>query len=126
MKMNETVHNCLMAVFYRDVRYIVEVNEDVWKYESDKISGKTPRNIVEYLHSYIPELLKAPARVELDEAQKCEIYLLDLSSETPTFRFHLRREHFAYGPSPGNTGIDSMLADICPKCGRQRPRVRTG
>ena len=87
MRLNETLHNCLMAVANRYPEYIVDIDEDVWGNQHVKLHAQTPLELVEELQVSVPELLHATAFVVCD-IYKCELHVLNLSEEKPAILFH--------------------------------------
>ena len=91
MKLNETLHNCVMAVASRYPQYRVDIDEDVWGQQSVKLHAQTPLQLLEQLQICTPESLGVSARVECD-TYSCEICVVDLSQESPAFRFSFPRQ----------------------------------
>lgn len=90
MELNETLHNCLMAVASRYPQYSVNIDEDVWGQTRMKLHADTPRELLEHLQIGAPQFLHVAAHVKCD-ATRCEIYVADLSEERAAFRFHVPR-----------------------------------
>jgi hypothetical protein len=87
MRLNETLHNSLIAIANRYPEYIVDIDEDVWGNQHVKLHAQTPLELVEELQARAPELLQASAFVVCD-TYRCELRLLDLSEEKPAILFH--------------------------------------
>jgi hypothetical protein len=91
MELNDTLHNCLIAVASRYPHYSVNIDEDVWGQPSVKLHAVTPKELLEHLQIGAPQFLHVAAHVECD-ATRCEICVADLSQERPAFRFHFPRQ----------------------------------
>jgi hypothetical protein len=91
MELDETLHNCLMAVASRYPHYSVKIDEDVWGQPSVKLHTVTPKELLEQLQISAPQFLQVAAHVECD-ATRCEILVAHLSQERPAFRFHFPRQ----------------------------------
>ena len=87
MKLNETLHNCLMAIASRYPEYIVDIDEDMLGNLHVKFNALTPLELVEELQARAPGLLQASASVVCD-MYRCELRLLGLSKEKPAILFH--------------------------------------
>jgi hypothetical protein len=87
MRLNETLHNSLMAVAYRYPQYIVDIDEDAWGNQHVELHAQTPLELVEELQASAPELLHASASVVCD-TYRCELRVPDLSEEKPAILFH--------------------------------------
>ena len=87
MRLNETLHNSLIAIANRYPEYIVDIDEDVLGNLHVKFNALTPLELVEELQASAPELLQASASVVCD-MYRCELRLLGLSQEKPAILFH--------------------------------------
>ena len=84
MKLNEKLKICLLALESRHPKSLVEINEAVLGHLSFLPGARTPSVAVELLEINAQHLLHAPACLVID-AQRCEIYLVEQSQETPAF-----------------------------------------
>ena len=91
MELDETLHNCLMAVASRYPQYRLSVDENVWGQQRMKLHAGTPSELLEQLQIGAPQFLQVAALVKCD-AMRCEIYVPHLSQERPAFRSHLPRQ----------------------------------
>jgi hypothetical protein len=91
MELDETLHNCLMAVASRYPQYSVKIDEDIWGQQSVKLHAVTPKELLEQLQISAPHFLRVAAHVECD-ATLCEIWVAPLSQERSAFRFHFPRQ----------------------------------
>jgi hypothetical protein len=87
MEINETLHNCLMAIASRYPHYSVDIDTDVWGQQSGQLHVHTPLALLDQLNICAPQFLYLAAHVEC-EGSSCEIRVLDMSQERPAFRFH--------------------------------------
>lgn len=86
MHLNDNLHICLLALMSRHPESIVDINEDILGQQSLGAGGWTVVDIIE-LFQRTPELLRAKARLVLDE-QECSIYLMNQLEETPALYIH--------------------------------------
>lgn len=84
MKLHEILKICLLALASRYPESVVEINEAVCSRQSFWAEACTPLRLLELLQGNAPELLQAPACVEVDAAESV-IYLVEKSEETPAF-----------------------------------------
>jgi len=87
MRLNETLHNCVMAVAYRYPQYVVDIDEALLGNQSGKLHEETPLELLEQLQAFAPEILHVPALLECD-TYRCELHVLDPSEEKPVILFH--------------------------------------
>jgi len=90
MRLNETLHNCVMAVAYRYLQYVVDIDEALLGNQSGKLHEETPLELLEQLQAFAPELLHTSSLVVCD-TYKCELLVLDLSEEKLLIQFHFPR-----------------------------------
>ena len=90
MKLNETLHNCLIAIASRYPDYIVDIDEALWGDQCAKFQAETASELLEQLQASAPELLHASTFVECD-TYRCELRVVDLSEERPALLFHFPR-----------------------------------
>lgn len=90
MMLDETLHNCVVAVANRYPQYVVDIDEALLGDQSAKLHEETPLELLEQLQDFAPELLYVSAHVECD-TYRCELRVLDLSEERPAFLFHFPR-----------------------------------
>lgn len=84
MKLHEPLKVCLLSLASRYPQSVVEINEAVLGHLSFWTEACSPLRLLEVLESYTPQLLQAPACIEVDAAQSV-IYLVGPSEETPAF-----------------------------------------
>jgi hypothetical protein len=87
LRLTENVRICLLALASRYPRHLVDINEAVLGPQGLGADGWRAEDLIEWLQTTVPELLQAPARLEVT-LQRKGIYLLDRSEEAPAFWVH--------------------------------------
>lgn len=88
MRLEDTLHNCLIALIHRFPDCKVEANKDVLEPQHILLHDGTPAEILEQIESAAPELLLTPAHMEI-EGMGGEIFIMKISQEVHTFLIHL-------------------------------------
>lgn len=84
MQLEEKLQICLLALTSRYPDHIVHVNKALIGPLPVAAYSSVSSEIIRILRDAAPEVLEAPARLEVD-AQKSEIYLLEHSEDIPAF-----------------------------------------
>ncbi len=84
LRLTEKFQFCLLALANRYPRHIVTINEEVLGPQPLGAEGWRAADLIELLEHTAPELLQAPARLEVT-AERKGIYLLERSEEIPAF-----------------------------------------
>jgi len=87
LRLSEKLQICLLAFASRYPRHRVTINEELLGPQTLGAEGWKATDLIELLQHTTPELLQAPARLEVT-AQRKGIYLLDRSEEIPAFRVY--------------------------------------
>jgi hypothetical protein len=87
MQLNEIFKVCLLALASRYPHCFLDINEAILGPQSARTEGWTSLELIEYFQRTTPEVLRAPARLVLDE-QASAIYLLDRSLDTHAIWVH--------------------------------------
>lgn len=84
MDFNEILKICLLAVASRYPESVVDVNEILLGHHNFWTDACPPLQLLELLQIRAPELLRAPARLVMNQHESV-IYLVEQSQETPAF-----------------------------------------
>lgn len=87
LRLTENLRICLLALASRYPSHIVDIDEQVLGPQSLGAAGWRAADLIELFESTAPELLQAPARLEVN-ADKRGIYLLERSEHTPAVWIH--------------------------------------
>ena len=87
LRLNESLHMCLMALASRYPHHIVDINEQILGPQSLGASGWRAADLIELFRSTDPGLLQAKACLEVNAVRR-GIYLLERSEQTPALWVH--------------------------------------
>ena len=91
MHLTDILRICLLAVASRYPGCLIEINEAVLDRAGLWKGDCTAEEALQRLQSQRPQLLQAPARLEIDD--RSVIYLLDRSEELPAFQLYCGQDH---------------------------------
>ncbi len=85
--LNESLQICLLALASRYPVHSIEVRDAAFETQGTRAKAWDALKLLVWLQGAAPELLQAPARMEIG-IQKSEIYLLEHSQELPALTIH--------------------------------------
>jgi hypothetical protein len=89
MQLNENLQNCLLAVISRYPVHSVNINETVLGPQMLGAEAWYIPDLIQQIKDTYPTLLQDRARLVIDE-QRCELYLVNQSEETPALWIYCR------------------------------------
>ena len=89
MHLNDILRVCLLSLTSRYPNHTVDFDDEVIAIPEVETRGWTAQEMIEFLDSYEPQLLQAPASLLVDESN-CEIFLPLYSENQPAIHIHCR------------------------------------
>jgi hypothetical protein len=89
MHLNDILRVCLLSLTSRYPIHTVDFDDHVIEIPGVDTKGWTAQEMIEFLDSYAPLLLQAPASLLVDECN-CEIFLPMYSEDRPAIHVHCR------------------------------------
>jgi len=89
MRLNDILQICLLSLTSRYPIHTVDFDDNVIEIPGVDTKGWTAQEMIEFLDSYAPPLLQAPASLLVDESH-CEIFLPMYSEDQPAIHVHCR------------------------------------
>jgi len=89
MRLNDTLRICLLSLASRYPVHTVDFDDNIIETPGIDTKGWIAQEIIEFLESYAPHLLQAPACLLVDECN-CEIFLPMYSEHRSVIHIHCR------------------------------------
>ena len=89
MRLNDILRVCLLSLASRYPIHTVDFDDNVIDLPELETRGWTAQEMIEFLDSYAPDLLQAPALLLVDECN-AEIFLPMYSEDQPAMYIHCR------------------------------------
>jgi hypothetical protein len=113
MRLDDILQICLLSVTSRYPVHTIDFDDNVIELQGVDTKGWTAQEMIEFLDSYAPPLLQAPASMLIDESH-CEIFLPMYSEDQPAIHIHCRGKiptphgHLVEKSAKGQSGGESL------------------